>query len=155
MLLGFEPPLGPARGASVTRDVPSGGVKAEPKSLGHKEKAKDPSRPGEAGRAPSRRRKPNKQTSSSSSDGSSSTPAPGGGPTLVLRANPSGPVEPAGPPARASTPGPVEPDCPPPKFVAKRYKQDRSYRREQGAAARVRTPPPPPPIKRPPSESYS
>ena len=25
VLLGFEPPLGPARGASVTRDVPSGG----------------------------------------------------------------------------------------------------------------------------------
>ena len=30
VLLGWEPPLGPARGASVPRDVPSGGVKAEP-----------------------------------------------------------------------------------------------------------------------------
>ena len=162
VLLGYEPPLGPARGASIPRDVPDTPVKVEPKAAAAPSGAppaaatlgpSDVQTEREAGRAsrnpagapPARRKKQNKQSSScdfagpdaSSSSDSSSTPAvpassksPPSAPTLVLRAAPAVPEEPTTEPA--------------PKFVAKRYKQDRTFRREQFDPVRGRTPPPPP-----------
>ena len=149
VLLGYEPPLGPARGISIPRDVPDTPVKVEPKAAAVPPGAppaaatlgpSDVQTEKEAGRAsrnpagapPARRKKQNKQSSSSDSAGpdassssdSSSTPAvpassksPPSAPTLVLRAAPAVPEEPTTEPA--------------PKFVAKRYKQDRTFRREQ------------------------
>ena len=161
-LLGYEPPLGPARGLSLPRDVPDTPVKVEPKAaavppgpppatatLGpsdvQTEKEAGRASRNPAGAPPARRKKQNKQSSSSDSAGpdassssdSSSSPAvpasskaPSAAPTLVLRAAPAVPEEPTTEPA--------------PKFVAKRYKQDRTFRRQQFDPVRGRTPPPPP-----------
>ena len=81
---------------------------------------------------PARRKKQNKQSSSSDSAGpdassssdqqlhepgrAGSSKGPSAAPTLVLRAGPAVPEDSATEPA--------------PKFVAKRYKQDRTFRRE-------------------------
>ena len=84
VLLGYEPPLGPARGLSIPRDVPDTPVKVEPKAAAVPPGAppaaatlgpSDVQTEKEAGRAsrnpagapPARRKKQNKQSSSSDS----------------------------------------------------------------------------------------